>query len=488
MEIVKIKSEDLKHVFSAKIPSQALQEKVQGRVSELVRELKLPGFRPGKVPASLIENRYGQEILQEVLEKLVTETLQKAFDAENLRPVAQPQITESNIDEKFSVDKDAEFTFEVNVFPEITEIDYSGIELAAPQIRIDAAKVEEFLQKLAEQNRQTEPAKPDHKAVEGDIAVIDFEGFIDDVAFEGGKAENHRLQLGSGHFIAGFEEQLIGCEAGQSLQVRLSFPADYPQADLAGKASRFEVQVRSLEVQTAAVVDDALASALGLENLAALRVRAEEILAKNFQDRSDNVQRILLFDALAEHYDFLLPQVLVDTEFEHLWQSVEHAKEHAELDAHDKGKSDAELRDSYGKMAQRRVKMALLVEEVARLNDLSVSENELSNEGLQRMRQMPAHMQQAYFQQVKSNPKILEELRLPLLEQKVVRHILSRTNLKPITMSEEEFDAFEAKIGDEQASDEQASDAKPKQQSQAKPTKSTKSIGATKEKQNKTKG
>lgn len=446
MNVTKVKTEELKHTFSVKIPAQEFKDKLNKKIKETAAKANLPGFRPGKAPTQLIEARYGQEIQHEILEKIVENTLETTYEKEKIRPVAQPNITESNFSEKISPDNDLEFTFEVSVAPNITEINYNDIKIESPEITVSKEKINEFLEKLAMQNRTTEKAPKGHKAEKGDTTIINFEGFLGDTPFEGGKGEDFRLELGSNSFIPGFEDSLIGAKAGDKKDINVTFPKDYGAEDLAGKEARFSVEVKGIDIYAAAAVDDKLAESLGVENLGALKSRAEEVLGQNFTERSNEVKKIYLLNELDSRYDFPVPKILVEQEFQAIWQQIQHAKEHDHLEEEDKGKSDDELRSVYEALAHRRVKLALLVEEISRKNKFEVSDDELSSEAFRRVQQMPQHMQQNYMQQIQQDPQMLNKLRMPLLEGKVVEHILEQTKVSSKKVSEEEFENIEKTV------------------------------------------
>lgn len=442
MQVTETNSNGLKREFKIVISAQQVQSQVDDRLRELSHQVKMPGFRPGKVPISLLKQRYEQSVRGEVLERAVHDSQHKLFDEHKIRPAGQPKI--DNV--KFENGSDLEFSVALEVVPEIKPIDFKTISLEKITIDVPESAVTENLERIAKRQRQSEPITGKRASVKGDVLVIDFVGRVDGVEFQGGKAEGQYLELGSGMFIPGFEDQLIGVKKGGKKLVKVTFPADYGNAELAGKDAEFDVVVNEIREMKDVPVDDELAKSLGLDNLEALKKSAREQIEKEYASVTRARTKRKLLDVLADKHDFELPEGLVEAEFGAIWQQIEQDMKNDRLDEDDKGKSEETLKTEYKDIAKRRVKLGLLLSEVGRINNIQVPNEDLSRAVIAEARRYPGQEKQVidYFQKT---PEALNQLRAPIFEEKVVDFILDLAKLKERKMSPEDFAKEEESAG-----------------------------------------
>lgn len=419
MQVTETKDEGLSREFTIRVEAKDISEKVDARLGELGKDLTLPGFRPGKAPISLLKKRYGKAVMGEVLEAAVSDSSSQAIAERGLTPAMQPRIEITSFDEG----KDLEYRLQVELMPEFEPADFSKISLERVTVKVSDKEVDDALTRIAEQNRRTEPVAKPRKAQAGDVAVIDFVGRTGGEEFPGGAGKDFHLELGSGRFIPGFEEQLIGVKPGDQVTVKVTFPEDYSSQDLAGKDAEFDVTVREIREYVASPVDDAMAGDMGFDNVAALRNAVRENLEREYAGMSRTGLKRQLLDKLAELHDFDVPAGMVDAEFEAIWQQFEQAREQGQIDEDDQNKSDDELKEEYRAIAERRVRLGLLLSEVGRRNNVEVGQDEVNRAILAEAQRYPGH-QEAVIQHYRNNPQSLAELRAPLFENKVTDFIL----------------------------------------------------------------
>lgn len=434
MQVTETNTDGLKREFKIVISAQQVQSQVDDRLRELGGQVKLPGFRPGKVPLALLKQRYEQSVRGEVLERAVHDSQHKLLEEHKVRPAGQPKI--DNV--KFEDGSDLEFSVALEVIPEITPVDFKTISLEKVTIEVPESAVTESLERIAKRQRQSAPIEGDRPAANGDVVVIDFVGRVDGVEFQGGKAEGQYLELGSGMFIPGFEDQLVGAKKGDKKVVQVTFPADYGNTELAGKAAEFDVTVNEIREMKDVPVDDELAKSLGLDNLDALKKSAREQIEKEYSSVARARTKRKLLDVLADKHEFPLPEGLVDAEFAAIWQQIEQDLKSDRLDEEDKGKSEDQLKTEYKDIAKRRVKLGLLLSEVGRINNIQVPNEDLSRAVMAEARRYPGQEKQVieYFQKT---PEALNQLRAPIYEEKVVDFILDLAKLSERKVSPEEF-------------------------------------------------
>jgi len=458
MQVKETNAAGLKHEFTVVVAASDIERQIQDRLTEIGRSVRLPGFRPGKAPIAVLKKRYGPSILGEVVERAVNDSSSAAIRERKLRPALQPKIEIVSYNEG----KDLEYKLAVEVLPEIAPIDFAAIELERWKPEVADKEIDEALQRIAKQQRKSE--KAERAAKTGDIVAIDFKGMIGGVAFPGGSAENHMLELGSGSFIPGFEEQLVGSRAGEERTVAVTFPANYGNAELAGKAADFAVTIREVRETVQQAIDQSLAEAVGMENLEELRKAVRERVEREYAAISRRKLKRELLDVLAEQQKFPVPEGMMQIEFEHLWREVEaerkRAREAGEPDP-EGDKSDEDLKTEYRALAERRVRLGLILNEVGRANSIAVAPEEVNRAAVERARSFPGQEREV-LDYYRNNPQTLDDLKAPILEEKVVDFILEMAKVADRAVKAEELVAAvneeslarEDGAGEEEAGDE----------------------------------
>lgn len=433
MQITETNAEGLKREFKIVVPAGQIEDRVQTRLREVGETVRIPGFRPGKVPMPMLRKKYGPSVMGEVVEGAINDSTQQAISDRNLRPALQPKIEITS----FAEGKDLEFTVAMETLPEVKPIDFASIEVERPKVEVPDSEIDQALKQIAERNEKTEPLAGDHAAANGHVAVIDFTGKRDGVAFEGGSAEGYSLKLGSGSFIPGFEEQVVGMKAGEAKTIDLSFPEQYHNAELAGQKVQFDVKVNELREAIAPAIDDDLAKSMGLENAEALRKAVRDEIERNYASQARAVVKRRLLDQLADKHEFEVPQGMVDVEFDAIWKQVERDREQGRLDPEDKDKSEDQLKQEYRAIAERRVRLGLLLSEVGRHNNITVTQDDINRAVMNEARRFPGQ-EHMVFQYYQKNPDALNMLRAPIYEDKVIDFILelAKTTEKPVSPAE----------------------------------------------------
>ncbi|MGE0736352.1 MAG: trigger factor [Alphaproteobacteria bacterium] len=447
MQVVEGAVEGLKRELKVVVPATDIDGRVSKKMDEVGKNVRIPGFRPGKVPAGLLKKRYGAAVMNEVMEEVVSDSASKAMEEKGLRPALQPKIQVDS----FGEGKDLAYTMSVEVLPEIQPMDFAKLELTKYKVEVPADKIEEQLTKVAEGRKQSEPVTDGRAAQNGDIAVIDFVGRQGGVEFKGGAGKDYFLELGSNHFIPGFEEQLVGVKAGEHRQVKVTFPAEYGAKELAGKEAEFSVDVKEIRAAKPAEINDELAKTLGMENVAALRDAVKKQMENEYNSLARSRLKRELLDALNEHHKFEVPSGMVDLEFDAIWKQIEEQRKQGQSDSEDAGKSDDELKAEYRKIAERRVRLGLLLSEVGTKNNISVPQEEITRAIFQEAQRFPGQERQVveYFQK---NPQAVNSVRAPLFEEKVIDFILELAKLTDKSMTLEEL----IKEGDDDAASDSA--------------------------------
>lgn len=432
MQIKETAKKGLKREYTVVVPAKDIEAQTEAKLQEVGKTAKIAGFRPGHIPVSLLRQRYGKSVMGEVLEKSVHEATHKVIDEKKLRPALQPDVKITGFDEG----KDLEFTMTVELFPEVPELDLKKIELEKPTYDIDAKEVDEAVTRLAERNKTRKPKADSAKAAKGDVVRIDFKGLKDGVAFDGGTAQDFSLELGSGQFIPGFEDQLIGAKKGDDVKVEVTFPKEYHAKDLAGQPVVFEVKVHEVLASEAAKVDDAFAKEIGFDDLKALKTSIKEHLAKDYDQYARNRMKKDLFDQLEDLCTFEVPEGMVEAEFKQIWARLKQAQQQGDPSV--AGRDDKELEEEYRAIAQRRVRLGVFLAELGRQQKVQVSQQELMGAVVEQARQFPGQEQKVveFYQQ---NPAHIEELRGPIFEDKVVDYIFGAVKTKEKKVSLEEL-------------------------------------------------
>lgn len=449
MQVTEITNEGLKREFAILVPRADLDAKVDGKLSEIKDRVQLKGFRPGKVPMAHLKKTFGKSVMGEVVEEAVNEATAAAVKERNLRPAQPPKVELSAKAEDVVAGKtDLTFNVTVDVMPEFTPVDPSTLELTRLTADVPEEDIDQALKSMADQQR-TFTSKGEGAAAEtGDQVKIDFEGKIDGVPFDGGKAEDFALVLGSGRFIPGFEDQLIGAKAGEDKAVNVTFPEEYGSPDLAGKAAVFDVKVKDVLGADAVEIDDAFAAKLGIEDLAKLKDLIRTQMGADYTRASRAHIKRALLDALDKAHDFELPQGMVEAEFDAIWRAVLAELEREKKTFEDEGKSEDELKAEYRKIAERRVRLGLVLAEIGRLNSLDLTQEELARAISAEARRYPGQEQQV-FEFYQKNQQALAQIRAPLYEDKVVDFIVAMAKVEDKTVSKE--DLFKEPEGEEAA-------------------------------------
>jgi trigger factor len=458
MQIVEKSGEGLSRVFGVTIPMSDLNEALDARIAEVTPTLNIKGFRPGKVPTAHVRRLYGKALMSEVVEKTLNETTQKVLDDNKLRPAGDPDLKpEGDMEAVIEGKADLAYEIAVDVMPDFEPVDVSTLSLKRPVYEPTAKEVDDAVDELAKQNRTYESKTGKTvKAADGDMVVIDFLGKLDGVAFAGGAAEDAELVLGSGQFIPGFEEQLVGAKPGTDVEVKVTFPENYQSEELKGKAAVFDVKVKDVKGPVDAPADDAFAARLGIENLEKLRELLKGNLEKEYAGASRFKLKRALLDQLDTKHDFPLPPKMVEAEFAAIWQQVEQDKAAGELPPEDIKKSDKKLKEEYRKIAERRVRLGLVLAEIGRANNVQVTEQELG-EAMRTEAMKYGPQAQQVFDLFRQNPNAQAQLRAPIFEDKVVDLIVEKAKVKDTKVSKDDLmkdDDLPAGYGD--AGDEEA--------------------------------
>lgn len=440
MQIVEKSGEGLSRVYGVTVPATDLTEKLEARIAEITPTLNIKGFRPGKVPTAHVRRLYGKALMGEVVEQTLSESTQKVITDNNLRPAGEPDLKPEG-DLNAVVDGKADLSFELSLdlMPEFDPVDAATLELKRPVYEPTDAEIDEAVAELAKQQRTFEPRTGKTvKAKDGDQVVIDFVGKLDGEAFEGGTANDAELVLGSGQFIPGFEEQLVGAKPDSDVEVKVTFPENYGAAHLAGKEAVFEVKVKEVKAPVETEVNDAFAEKLGIENLEKLRELLKANLGEQYARASRFKLKRALLDQLDSKHDFPLPPKMVEAEFASIWSQVQQDKENGSLPADDAEKSDEQLQTEYRKIAERRVRLGLVLAEIGRANNVQVTDQELA-EAMRREAMRFGPQAQQIFDLFRQNPNAQAQLRAPIFEDKVVDLIVSKAKVEDESVSKEDL-------------------------------------------------
>ena len=434
MQVTETNADGLTREFKVVIPAKQFQDRIHARLVDRQRSMRLPGFRPGKVPMNLVDKHWRQAVTGEELERTIGDSSAQIVTDRGLRPAGQPKIEITS----FKDGDDLEYKMNLELMPEIEPTDFSKLELTRTVVDIPDAEVEQALERIAKEQAKSEPVTESRPAAKDDVLVIDFVGRVDGTEFPGGKAEGHHLKLGSGMLIPGFEDQLIGAEVGQKREVKVTFPAEYPRKELAGKDAVFDVDVKELKKLVPAAIDDELAKGLGVDNLEELRKRVREQLQQEYGAATRARVKRQLLDKLNESHEFALPPGLTEAEFNQIWGQVEGDRKAGNIDPEDKDKSDEQLREEYMAIARRRVKLGLLLSEIGRRANVDVKQEELSRAVMNEARRYPGQ-EQKVFEFYQNNAQAMAGLRAPLYEDKVVDYIVDAAKVTERHVSPDQF-------------------------------------------------
>ncbi|MFC3569233.1 trigger factor [Paracoccus sp. TOH] len=440
MQVKETQNEGLKRGYEFTLPAADLATQVDAKLKEAQPEVEMKGFRKGKVPMALLKKQFGQRVIGDAMQEAIDQALRAHLEKSGDRPAVQPKIEMVN-GETWKEGDDVVVTVAYEALPEIPEADLSGIELERLVVSASDEQVNEALENLAKNAQSFDDRKKGSKAKDGDQVVIDFKGMVDGEAFEGGTAEDYPLVLGSGSFIPGFEEQLVGAKAGDEVKVEVKFPEEYGAPHLAGKDAVFETTVKAVKAPKPAELDDELAKKFGAESLDALKGQIRERLEAEFKGASRQVLKRALLDKLDALVKFDLPESLVEAEAHQIAHQLWH-EEHPEEHGHNHG--EIEPTEEHKSLAERRVRLGLLLAEIGQKAEITVSDQEMTQAVLRQARQFPGQ-ERAFFEFIQQNPQAQQQLRAPIFEDKVVDHIVEGAKVADKDVTKEELEkAIEA--------------------------------------------
>lgn len=432
MQVTELESKGLRKSFKITVDAAQINDQVEQELRTAGERVKIPGFRPGYIPMKILKQRYGKSVQNDVLQKVINRASGEAVAQKKLRPAVTPQV---DINE-YKEGGDLTFTMSFESFPEIAEINFGKITLERKTFEIDQKRIDEATQSIAERSPKLNRAPEGTKAKLGNVVTIDFKGTIDGVAFDGGAASNFNLELGSGQFIEGFEEQIVGAREGEDVTVNVPFPKNYQAKNLAGKDAAFAVTVKEIHTKEAPALDDEFAKKHGFNDMAAFRDAIRGQLVKEYDNVVRNQLKKQLFDELEGLCKFSLPQGMVDQEFESIWQRLKEAQEQGDESV--AGKDEAELRKEYKAIAERRVKLGLLLADVGNKNAIQISREELMQAVYQQARMFPGQ-EQKVMEFYRDHPERTNDLRGPILEEKAVDFILTKVKFNDTKVAVEDL-------------------------------------------------
>ena len=421
MQVTETLNEGLKRGYSIKLTAAELDEKVNEKLQEAQPDVEMKGFRKGKVPLALLKRQFGQRILGEAMQETIDGAMSKHFEDSGDRPALQPNIEMQN-GEKWKEGDDVEVSMTYEALPSIPDVDFSKIKLQKLVVKSDKTAVDEALDNLASSANDFKDRKKGSKAKDGDQVVIDFLGTVDGEAFEGGSSEDYPLVLGSNSFIPGFEEQLIGCKAGDDKNVKVTFPDDYGSKDLAGKNAEFACKVKNVKEPVPAKINDELATKFGAEDLKALKTQISERLESEYGGAARAVMKRQLLDALDKKVKFELPPSLVEAEAKQIAHQLFH-DENPDIEGHDH--EEVKPSKEHNKLAERRVRLGLLLAELGQKAEVEVSDAEMTQAIMAQSRQYPGQ-EKEFFEFIQKNQQMQQQLRAPIFEDKVVDYIFEQ--------------------------------------------------------------
>lgn len=459
MQITETHSKGLKREYDVTIPSADIEKQLTQRLEDIGKRAKISGFRPGKIPLPLLKQRYNGEALSHVLEACIDKGIKQTVKDHDLKLALKPNVNVKSYEEN----KDFTFHIDVEILPTIGDIKLDGLSFVKHVVKVPSKAVTDVLSNLAKRNNPTIPLKTSRKSKKGDIAIIDFVGFIGNEPIKGGAGQDYPLELGSGSFIPGFEDQLVDQEKGATVEVNVTFPKDYQEKKYADKAARFDVTIKDIHETGPEAVDEDLAKKLGFKSLDAMKEQIEKNISNDYETQSFlNTKRHVL-DALAEKFTFEVPQSMVDLEFDNIWSQLlneigapqkqaantnEKEKVDPKLFEKATGKTEEELRKSYKTIAERRVRLGILLAEIGNRHKITVSNQELMGALTARAREFPGQEKEV-FDFYRTNESALSTLRAPIFENKVVEFILDKSDIKEKSVSPEELEKILAREEEE---------------------------------------
>jgi trigger factor len=442
MEVTQTRAQGLKREFKVVLAASELASRVEGQLAEVRAKARIPGFRPGKVPVSHLKRLYGRSIMADVVQDAVNEANRKIVEDNQLRLAMDPKIELAadgqEIEKVFAAQADLAFTVALEVLPKIEAGGFEDIEIERLVTGVTDADVDQALARIAESNRVYTAKDGEAVAENGDKATLDFTGKIDGAPFEGGSGENIDVVLGSGSFLPGFEAQIAGMKSGESRTILVTFPVDYGVASLAGKAATFEVTLKRAAAPSEVEIGDEFAKSFGFEDLAKLKATIRANIERDHRAASREKWKRDLLDALDKRYVFAVPEGLVAQEFAAVWRKIEAEQKRSGRSFADDNTTEEAARADYLKIAERRVRLGLLLAEVGARADIKVSDEEVSQALAKRARSFPGQ-EKIVWDYYRKNAAALAEIRAPLFEEKVVDLIISQVKLTDRTVSRDEL-------------------------------------------------
>jgi trigger factor len=442
MQVTETLSEGLKHEFQISVPASDLDAKADARLIDMKDKVRLNGFRPGKVPVSHLKKVYGRSVMAETIDQTIRDANSQIFTERGFRLASEPKITmpteEKEVEQILSGKSDLVYTVAIEVVPPITLADFKTFKVEKPVAEVTDAEVDEAVQRIANQNRTYAAKGEGAKADQDDRVTIDFKGSINGEPFDGGAGEGIQVVIGSNTFIPGFEEQLKGVGVGETRTLKVPFPKNYANAKLAGQPAEFETSATLIEAPQAVEINDEFAKTLGLESLDKLKQAARDRLAAEFAGATRQRVKRALLDRLDEAHRFEAPSSLIDEEFNLMWTSIKAEMESSGKTFADENTTEEAARDEYRKIADRRVRLGLVLSEIGEKNKITVTDDEVSRAVIERARQMPGR-EKEIWDYYRNNANALAQLRAPIFEDKVVDFILELASVTEKKVSKEEL-------------------------------------------------
>jgi trigger factor len=442
MQVTETLSDGLKREFKVVVSMADLATKVDTRLDELKGQVRINGFRPGKVPVTHLKRMYGRSVMAETIENAVREANAQIVTDRGFKLVREPQVTmpaeQGEIEKMVEGKSDLTYTVAIEIMPPIELADFKGVKLERLTAEVQDSEVDDALKRLAEQSRPFAPKGEGAKAENGDRVIIDFTGKIDGVAFEGGTGGDVGVGIGSNTFIPGFEEQLLGLGVGDKHVVKVTFPQAYPAAHLAGKAAEFDVVVKSIDAPKDVAIDDEFAKQLGLESLVKLKEMMKQRLQQEHAGVSRQKVKRQLLDELDAKHKFTPPPSLVEDEFNNVWKTIVDDLAAQKRTFEDESTTEEKAKEEYRGIAERRVRLGLVIAEIGEKNSIKVTDEELSRAVMDRARQVPGR-EQEIWDYYRKNPGAVASLRAPIFEDKVIDFILELAKITDKTVSREEL-------------------------------------------------
>ena len=435
MQITQTKNEKAVALYDITISANDVSEKVQTSLTDTAQKADIPGFRKGKVPLAIVEQRFGEKVYQDVVNTAIQDALEKIVKDDDLKLATQPKVDIKKATQK----EDLEFSIECVLLPNIDLMDFSQLKIEEKKVSVSTEEVAEYIEQLAKEQRET--VEVEKESATGSVVVLDFLGKVDGVAFEGGAGSDYNLELGSNSFIPGFEEQLVGLKAGDKKDVNVTFPEEYQAKELAGKDAVFECEIKAVKEYQTVEINDEFATKMGMDSLEQLQSRVEENLQNRFSGSLRPTVKKELMDQLVDGHTFEVADEMINAEFDAIWEQVLKSKENGTLEAEDAEKSEEVLKEEYQAIAERRVKLGVLLMDIAKEFAVEVKQEDVQNAVMAEARKYPGQEMQV-FEYYQKNPKVLEQLHAPILEEKVIDTLLSKAETTITEVSKDEMEEF----------------------------------------------